>query len=312
MRGLAPLGIVAIAAASLSAARQPATVAPRDRVALSVAVVDDGGRTVSGLTRAAFSIKEDGQPIGIDGFRVVSAGNDGARRGLVVLLDDANTSPVYTVNVQTIARAFLARANAPDFASVTIFSHRNDELAVDSQQLAARIDGFIAGTKMIFGAEALAYSMRRMASLAREIEQVSGDRKTIVCVGAPRVFDMNEPAASSALTPAWSDLMRTLAHTRTSVYLIDPSGLTGRPYLHGTGLIVDSGGAAFLNSNDFAGAVDRIWSEAGHSYVLEYTPTGAERPLHSIDVSVRGRGLHAHAVHYRGDYHPPPDASSSV
>jgi hypothetical protein len=103
--------------------------------------------------------------------------------------------------------------------------------------------------------------------------------------------------------PAWVDLMHTLASTRTSVYLIDPSGLTGRFRIQRDGLIYSSGGEAFFNSNDFAGAVDRIWSEAGHYYALEYAPAGPERVLHAIDVSVRGKGLHVHALHYRGDHH---------
>lgn len=296
IRGAA--GIVAIA--TLAVAAQP-----HEPVVLDVAVVDGSGHTVSGLAQESFTVNEDGHPVALETFREVAAGVNQVKRAMVIVLDDANVSPVYTVNTQTIARAFLARANPPDFVSVTAFSHRDEELVDDQRQNAARVNEFLGGTRMIFGFEALAYGMRRMAALARELARVSDDRKIIVCVGAPAVFDMNEPASGSALLPAWTDLMHTAVRTNTSVYLIDPAGLGRARHLRGTGLVVDSGGEAFLNSNDFAGAVDRIWSEAGHYYALSYAPTGPERVLHSIEVRVRGRGLHVHAPHVRGDYRPP-------
>jgi VWFA-related protein len=303
MKAHAALGVVFAATAALLA-RQPEGSITREPVVLAVAVVDNNGHTVSGLERNAFSVKEDGRPVALTAFRPMSAGEAGVQRALVVMLDDANTAPQYTVNVQTIARAFLARANPPDFVSVTTFSQRGEELVASPEALTERVDKFRAGTKVLFGYDALAYSMRRMAALARELETTGEGRKTIVCVGQVGVFDMSEPVPSSGLWPAWVDLMHTVAQTRASVYVIDPTGLTARFRTQHTGLIYASGGAAFVNSNDFVGAVDRIWSEAGHYYALEYVPDGPERVLHAIDVSVRGRsGLRVHAVRYRGDYH---------
>ncbi len=302
MKAYATLGLVFTAAAALLA-RQPESSLAREPVVLDVAVVDNGGRTVSSLARDAFSVKEDGHPVDLTAFRAMSAGDAGVQRGLVVVLDDANTAPQYTVNMQKIARAFLARANPPDFVSVTAFSQRGEELVASPEALAERVDKFLGGTHMIFGFEALAYSMRRMATLARELASATDGRKTIVCAGAVGVFDPNEPVKSSGLSPAWIDLLHTLAYTHTSIYVIDPTGLTGRLHVQHTGLVYDSGGTDFFNTNDFVGAVDRVWSEAGHYYALEYLPSGAERILHTIDVSVRGRGLRVHAPHYRGDHH---------
>jgi hypothetical protein len=41
--------------------------------------------------------------------------------------------------------------------------------------------------------------------------------------------------------------------------------------------------------------------EAGHYYLLGYTPTARSRELHSIDVSTRPSGLRVRARHRRGD-----------
>jgi hypothetical protein len=286
---------------------QPSDSGARELVTLTAAVVADDGRPVSTLTADAFTIREDGRSVAIKSVRAVSAGAGGARRGLVVLLDDTTVSPVYTTNIQTIARAFLARANAPDFVSVTSLSHRNEELTSEPRQSAARIDEFRAGSIVAQANETFSTALRRLTNISRELAIVNEGRNTIVCVGRPGVFDVVQPTAGSAnlMRAPWIDAIHILAHTLTSVYLIDPSGLTGRPHLVGGGLVADSGGQAFVNSNDFNRAVDRIWSEAGHYYVIEYAASGPEHVLHSVEVSVRGRGLHVHAPRLRGDYHPP-------
>jgi VWFA-related protein len=307
-----PIGAAVIAMAVGFAFEQPAS-APRERVSLDVSVVDDDGRSVSTLTIGAFSVREDGHPVQIESVRAVSAGAAGAHRGLAVVLDDANVGPIYTVNIQTIARAFLARANPPDFVGVTLLSRRNEELLPDPRQSASRVDEFRAGSIVAFANETFALALRRLTNIARELAIVNDGRNVIVCVGSPVLFNMPEPPPGSAsvLRPPWVDLMHVLARTNTGIYFIDPTGLTGRRRLTGGGLADESGGTAFVNSNDFTRAVDRIWSEAGHYYVLEYAPAGPDRILHSIEVSVRGRGLHVHARRLRGDYHAPDGVSVS-
>ncbi len=288
---------------------QPPQPDARELVTLTAAVVDDDGRPVSTLERDAFTIREDGRRVEITSVRGVSAGNGGAHRGLVVLLDDANVSPVYTANIQTIARAFLARTNAPDFVSVTSLSRGNEELMTDPKASASRIDEFRAGSIVAQANETFSTALRRLTNISRELALVNDGRNAIVCIGRPGVFDMVQPISGSAslMRAPWIDAIHVLVHNNTSVYLIDPSGLTGRTHLVDGGLAADTGGQAFVNSNDFNRAVDRIWSEAGHYYVIEYAPIGPDRLLHSIEVSVRGRGLHVHAPRLRGDYHPPSE-----
>jgi VWFA-related protein len=288
----------------LAAAPTSSPTNQRELFTLTVAVVDDEGRAVSTLGRDAFTIREDDRAVPIESFRAVSAGANGAHRAVVVLLDDANLSPLYTTNAQTIARAFLARANAPDFVSVTSLSHGNEELTPEPRVSAGRVDEFRGGSIVARAKETFSTAVRRLTNISRELALVNDGRNTIVCVGPTTVFDIVRPVPGTAslLWAPWIDLIHVLAHTGTSVYLIDPTGLTARTRFTG-GLATDAGGHAFVNSNDFTGAVDRIWSEAGHYYALAYAPSGPDRVLHSIEVAVRGRGLHVHALRYRGDYH---------
>ena len=90
------------------------------------------------------------------------------------------------------------------------------------------------------------------------------------------------------------------AGTFKKLYVVDPAGVTGRVDL-GDGLVEHTGGADFVRSNNYERAVEQIWEEAGHYYLLGYTPTARQRDLHSIQIKVKGKGLHARARLNRGD-----------
>jgi hypothetical protein len=90
------------------------------------------------------------------------------------------------------------------------------------------------------------------------------------------------------------------ARANASVYFVSPSGVDSRIDL-GEGLVEDTGGRDFVRSNDFARDARMIWDEAGHYYLLGYTPTARPHELHSISVSVKRSGLHVHARRRRGD-----------
>jgi hypothetical protein len=61
------------------------------------------------------------------------------------------------------------------------------------------------------------------------------------------------------------------------------------------GLVRLTGGEVFAHSNDFVPAADAVWRESGHYYLLGYWPVASRRDLHSIDVRVARKGVHAHA-----------------
>jgi hypothetical protein len=88
--------------------------------------------------------------------------------------------------------------------------------------------------------------------------------------------------------------MRATASAGAHFYVIDPAGLGGLPLLNGaTGFARETGGHAFLNSNDFSGAADRIMSEASNYYVISIDdpPVRRSADLRELEVRVKREGV---------------------
>lgn len=299
------LAAASIATAAVAAAQNVAGRVRADFVVVDASVVDSQGQTVSGLRQEDFEVREDGHPVFLKTFKAVSASGISDRsdgRTIMIVLDDTGVPAERTVNVQYIARAFLSRTTSADEVSVVRFNDRSNELARDRSQALSTIADFRAAIVPFEGRATYQDALKLVARLSRTVEGEDG-RKIIACIGSPAVFDIAEPAGGSysMIWREWVDAMRASARANTSVYLIDPNGLAGSFSLHQAGLITHTGGAAFYNSNAFDHAVDRVWREAGHYYMLGYEPTAKSRELHTIDVKVARRGLQVHARRLRGD-----------
>ena len=55
-----------------------------------------------------------------------------------------------------------------------------------------------------------------------------------------------------------------------------------------------------MNTNNYKGAVDRIWRDAASYYLIGYRTPLNDHRLHDIDVTVKGDGLRARARRTRG------------
>ena len=59
---------------------------------------------------------------------------------------------------------------------------------------------------------------------------------------------------------------------------------------------VETGGQAFVNTNEFEHVADEIWDDASLYYLLGYeAPRDGTRKSHSIDVSVNSPDVHVRA-----------------
>jgi VWFA-related protein len=288
--------------------RTPLTApdAPRPRTAfveLDAVVVDGHDRTVRGLHQADFQIKEDGRPITVTSFTEVSAAGisgQGDRRSVVLLLNDTGARPTGTLIVPGIARLFMSRARPVDEVAVVRLSQRDDEAVGDRNQALARIDEYRGGIVPFFGRETIENVLKTVARVSRQLEPLAHRRKNLVCIGPRTVCDIYLPVPKSTLLwPYWVEALSATARANVSVYAVDPSGVRGQ-LDRGGGLTDHTGGAAII-SNNYEPAADRIWDEAGHYYLLGYTPTATARDLHSIDIKVKGDGLHVRARQSRGD-----------
>ena len=286
-------------------AGQKAPSRPRTTfVELDAVVVDSNDRPVRGLQREDFQIKEDGRAVAVTSFTEVSASGISGRtdsRSVVLILDDTGIGPSGTIVVQNIARLFLSRARPADAVAVVRLTHRDDEAVAPLRIAHDRIDDYRAGSLPYFGLETIENSLRTLTRVSRQLEPVEHQRKAVVCIGSRSLCDLYLEAPENSLVwRDWRDALSATARANVSLYVVDPAGLSGRLDL-GQGLVEHTGGADFVRSNNFERAVDRIWEEAGHYYLLGYAPTARPRDLHSIDVRLKRRGLHVRARLNRGD-----------
>jgi VWFA-related protein len=295
---------VCVVAISRVAGSSPSADPRTTFVELDAVVLDKDERPVKGLKQADFQIKEDGRPVAVTSFSEVDAAGISGQadgRSVVLLLDDNAVALSATVIVQNIAKLFMSGARPADTVAVVRLTHREDEAAGGLQAALDRIDEYHAGSLSFFGREMRDDSLQTVARVARQLQPVVHRRKVLVCIGNRDVCDpyflMPE---NTLLWNSWRDALSAAARANASVYAVSPAGVESRIDL-GDGLVENSGGSDFARSNDFQRDARMIWDEAGHYYLLGYTPTARPRALHSIDVSIRRSGLHVRARHRRGD-----------
>jgi len=265
-------------------------------VELSVAVTDRDGRTVRGLTAADFSVRENGRAMQLD--RVTASDTMGGR-SIVLLLGGAGGSDELTLYAQGLAREFINRAGPDDRISVVRYAHRNDEVAGTRSDMLMRIAEYRAPFGEPFNPKTWETVLRTVTRISKQIESENRPgRSAIVWIGAPRMFDVAEPRQRNyeLLWPYWVEALNATARADASLYLIDPQGLTGSVRINPDGLIAQTGGQAFDNSNEFKNAIDRVWEETGNYYRLEYDAGGSRRnELQTIQVKVDKPGIQVRA-----------------
>ena len=109
------------------------------------------------------------------------------------------------------------------------------------------------------------------ARIARSLIEAGEGRKTIVGIGSGGLLDRPIPAPTVGgdLLPEWIAAMRELSRTNSTFYVIDPGGVgTTRVDGGDSGFARETGGMAFLNTNDLDGAADRIMRESASHYTL--------------------------------------------
>jgi hypothetical protein len=104
------------------------------------------------------------------------------------------------------------------------------------------------------------------------------------------------PPGIRDLGPQWVAAMRAMGSANAALYVIDPAGIGAAPgaYFGGSsGFARETGGHAFMNTNDFRGAIDRIWQETSSHYLLGVVnpPIRKTADLREIEVKVLRKGV---------------------
>jgi VWFA-related protein len=301
LRAIAPW-LACVVGISAVAAQKPSFRSGIEVVEVDAVVQDDRGQTVRGLLKDDFEVKEDGRTVGLTNFAEVSAsgiGGESDPRSLVLVLDDTAMPPTATTLVQSIARLFVDRMRSADQIGVVRFRHREDEPIGGRAQALARIDAYRSGSYPLLDDTRETW-LARLTKIARELRAAARRHTAVVVIGNPSVFDVYLPVPQETLLwPFWQEAIASAAEANLSVSVVDPAGVIGRFDL-GEGLVDQTGGQVFARSNDFSRAADLIWRDIGHYYTLAYAPNGRARDLHTIEVSVKHRGLRVRARRTRG------------
>jgi hypothetical protein len=89
-----------------------------------------------------------------------------------------------------------------------------------------------------------------------------------------------------------------MALANVSLYVIDPAGVGAARVNGGTsGFARETGGFAFISTNDLTGAADQIMREAANYYLIGVgdPPVGRGADLRELDVRVLRRGVSVRA-----------------
>ncbi len=312
--------------------------ASTDLVVVPVVVEDRKGASVRTLRQEDFTITEDGKPVAIETFVAPAATAEGGigadGRFVVVALDNITTPAEIAWRVKDIANYFVDRMGPADDLSVITLANGRASSGGGKEAARAAIRRFgatiyTARTR----AEVVAEGLQSLESLTEQMAKSPHRRKVLAIIGASYMFNPSEPSAFYDVGPNlsvhWEGAVRNASRSNVSVYLIDPRGHApmaeatsstspSRESSNGSGagqnarqsfvysgadtsgnFTSRTGGQAWVNTNNYKGAVESIWRDAGTYYLLGYRTPVNDHRLHDIEVKVRD-GLKLRARRARG------------
>jgi VWFA-related protein len=291
------LAVVALSATlAVGSARQTPVPASTPQVVIDAVALDAHGRPVSDL-------KPEEVEVWIGHFRVpivtmtaFTSSAEAGGRTLVLLLDDISLPPSQLPRAKEVARRFVTKMTLDDRMAIVTLNGASMETTNDRAKLMAAIDRYSIGGGTIRIDTLAAHVLDTIAGLSRQLLETQPGRKTIVGIGSGWVFDNPVPLPTIGVETRkeWMSAMRAAAAAHAVVYAIDPRGLMGARADSGDrGFARDTGGVAFLQTNDMNGAVDRILQEASSYYMMAVSdpPTGKGAELRDVEVRSLRRGV---------------------
>jgi VWFA-related protein len=265
-------------------------------IEIDAVAVDRAGRPVPDLRAEDLEVWIGGLRVPIESLEVVTPESANAGRVIVLLLDDITLDPTTVGRARTVATRFVTQMQPGDQMAVVSLNGGAMPLTSDQARLRARIDDW----RMSFGVMPVdrvgEHLLRVVDSVGRSMAEVPGKRKTIVAIGSGWLLDTPVPPGQIGgrdLRREWDDAIRSLAVADAAYYVIDPRGVGASRIVAGQGFASETGGHAFLNTNDLEGAADRILAEAAHYYVIrvEDPPVGRTSRLRELDVRSKRDGV---------------------
>lgn len=273
---------------------------PANLLNIDVVALDNRGHPVIDLKPSEFELWINGYQIPIETVTFVTPANSEVPRTIVLLLDDIAVNPSVMPRVREAARRFVNQMSPSDSMAIVSLNGDVMESTRDRARLLKAIDGYHLRGFPIRIDDAASHVLTTIAALSRQLSEAPGGRKAIVALGTGWLFDtpIPPPTIGRDLRAEWVDAMRATASAHVSLYVIDPIGVGMRPVDAGkSGFARETGGHAFVNTNDINSAVERILRETATYYVLsaQDPPIGRKSDLREVEVKVLRRGITARA-----------------
>jgi len=288
---------VAAALGAVVAAAQVPVEGPRTAVLIDAVAIDKNGAPVLDLKPGELEVWIGHFRVPIDTLELVTPASESHGGRLVILLLDDITVPLpQMARVQEVARRFVTRIAPDDQMAIVMLNDPIVESTNEPAKLRRAIDRYnVRATGVMRSDQLGAHVIKTVGNIARALTEAGDGRKVIVGIGSGWLFDrpIPPPSVGSDLLPEWIDAMRALSRSHATFYAIDPAGV-GSARVDGgnTGFARETGGLAFINTNDLNGAADRILRESGSYYLIgTASPPVGGKGLRELEVRSLRKGV---------------------
>ncbi len=290
------LSLVLAAAAGYIGTGPQAPVERGSRIQIDAVAVDRKGVPVMDLKPEELEVWIGHFRVPIGSFAVVTPATDEGRL-TVLVLDDVTVPLSHGARGKDAARRFVNRMLPGDRMAIVTLNGSDMESTDDKTRLLRTIDAAPLQSAGFIPLDRLGeHVLKTLSALSRQMAEASDRRKTIVAIGSGWLFDRPIPPPAVGMDPRkeWIGAMQAMALANVNLYVIDPAGLGNtRVDTGGNGFARETGGLAFIATNDINGAVDRILRESANYYLLGVgdPPVGRGADLRELDVRVLRRGV---------------------
>jgi VWFA-related protein len=294
--------VLATATGSMAARAQAPAERGSSRILIDAVAFDRSGVPVVDLKPEEVEVWIGHFRVPVESFTAVTPATDrGDGRLIVLMMDDVTVPLPVGARGKDAARRFVNRMLPGDRMAIVTLDGSSMESTDDKSRLLRTIDAMPLRTGGLIPIDRLGeHVLKNITALSRQMAEASDQRKTIVAIGSGWLFDrpIPPPAVGTDVRKEWIAAMQAMAAANVNLYVIDPAGLANtRAESGGNGFARETGGFAFIGTNDINGAVDRILRESANYYLLGVgdPPVGRGADLRELDVRVLRRGVTARA-----------------
>lgn len=274
-----------------------AAAATEQLIRLDLVAVDRAGTPVTDLRPEEIEVWLERYRIPVESLTALSEVDERRRRSLTLILDDLTLPPEMIPRARHIARRFINGLEAGDRLGIVTLSGGGMMSSDERTALLRAVDSYGVRATIPFRPDELAARVLNiLTTLSFDAAEAPGYRRTAVGIGPAWVFNTPIPPGSVGrnLREEWTAAIRAMARANVVLYAVDPGGVGSGPVTSiSGGLTSDTGGHAFVNTNDPEGVADRIMREAVSYYIVAFKdpPFFRNAPLRKIEVKVRRPGV---------------------